>query len=135
MQELINEFFDKLCKNKFFKNDDEEIIGKAKDVIQNLNEQIEYVMNEENEISKEERYAIVDEARKLIQKINNNYSNKDDVIWLNNSPMDNFYDLQEKESLYEELKEYYEGLEERKVINSGRKKWLWRKKAKKNRKV
>ena len=50
MQELINEFFDKLCKNKFFKNDDEEIIGKAKDVIQNLNEQIEYVMNEENEI-------------------------------------------------------------------------------------
>ena len=122
MQELINEFFDKLCKNKFFKNDDEEIIGKAKDVIQNLNEQIEYVMNEENEISKEERYAIVDEARKLIQKINNNYSNKDDVILLNNSPMDNFYDLQEKESLYEELKEYYEGLEERKVINSGRKK-------------
>ena len=44
MQELINEFFDKLCKNKFFKNDDEEIIGKVKDVIQNLNEQIEYVM-------------------------------------------------------------------------------------------
>ena len=112
MQELINEFFDKLCKNKFFKNDDEEIIGKAKDVIQNLNEQIEYVMNEENEISKEDRYAILDDARKLIQKINNNYSNKDDVIWLNNSPMDNFYDLQEKESLYEELKEYYEGLEE-----------------------
>ena len=66
MQELINEFFDKLCKNKFFKNDDEEIIGKVKDVIQNLNEQIEYVMNEKNEISKEERDAIVDEARKLI---------------------------------------------------------------------
>ena len=109
---LLCEFFDKLCKNKFFKNDDEEIIGKVKDVIQNLNEQIEYVMNEKNEISKEERDAIVDEARKLIQKINNNYSNEDDVIWLNNSPMDNFYDLQEKESLYEELKEYYEELEE-----------------------
>lgn len=112
MQELINEFFDKLCKDKFFKNDDISIIGKAKDVIQNLNEQIEYVMNEENEISKEERDAIVDEATKLIQKINNNYSNKDDVIWLNTSPMDSFYDLQEKESLYEELKEYYEELEE-----------------------
>ena len=112
MQELINNYFKKLCKNKFFKNDDEEIIGKVKDVIQNLNEQIEYVMNEENEISKEERDAIVNEATKLIEKINNNYSNKDDVIWLNNSPMDSFYDLQEKESLYEELKEYYEELEE-----------------------
>lgn len=112
MQELINEFFDKLCKNKFFKNDEEEIIGKAKDVIQNLNEQIEYVMNEENEISEEEREAIVDEATKLIQIINNKYSNKDDVIWLNSSPMDNFYYLQEKESLYEELKKYYEELEE-----------------------
>ena len=35
-QFFINRYFHKLRTEKFFKNDDEEIIGKAKDVIQNL---------------------------------------------------------------------------------------------------
>ena len=36
MQNLINKYFSKLCSEKFFKNDDENIIGEVKDVIENL---------------------------------------------------------------------------------------------------
>ena len=30
MQELINKYFNELCKDKFFKNDDEELLEKQK---------------------------------------------------------------------------------------------------------
>lgn len=113
MQEQINKYFNKLCKDKFFKNNDEVIIGKAKDVINNLYDQIEYVNNPKNEMNTEDIEFITDEATKLINEIDNTYSNKDDVIMISFHPMAGFYMLQDKKALYEELKEYYEELEEK----------------------
>ena len=39
-QFFINKYFQKLSNTKFFKNDENAIIGKAKDVIKNLQNQI-----------------------------------------------------------------------------------------------
>lgn len=113
MQELINKYFNELCKDKFFKNDDELIIGKAKDVIDNLYSQIEYANNHNNEIYECNREFIIIEATNLIQEIDSTYSNKDDVVMISLHPMSGFYVLQDKEALFEELKEYYEELEEK----------------------
>lgn len=112
MQKLINEYFSKLCTEKFFKNDDEDIIGKVKDVIENLEEQKKFVNNPKNEICKEDIEFIVNSANELIEVINSNYTNKNDVIGISVNPMAGFYMLQSKETLFEELKEYYEELEE-----------------------
>lgn len=113
MQELINKYFNELCKEKFFKDDDEEIIGKAKDVIDNLNSQIEYAKNQKNALDECDTEFVVNEATDLIQEINKNYHNKDDVIKIALHPMAGFYVLQDKEELLEELQEYYEELEEK----------------------
>lgn len=112
MQKLINKYFCKLCTEKFFKNDDENIIGKVKDVIENLEEQIKYVNNPKNKICQEDIEFIVNAANELIKEINANYTNKNDVIGINLHPMAGFYMLQPKETLFEELKEDYEELEE-----------------------
>lgn len=112
MQELINKYFKALCKDKFFKNDDEEIIGKARDVINALNIQIEYANNPDNALEEFDRELIVDEATQLIQEINNTYSNKEDVIKISFHPMADYYVLQDVKALFEELKEYYEEMEE-----------------------
>lgn len=113
MQELINKYFNKICSDKFLKNDDEAIIGKAKYVIENLKEQIEYVHNPKNEIDEEDIDFIVNEAIMLIEEINKTYPNKDDVIKISIHPMLGFYVLQRKDSLYEELKDYYEEMEDK----------------------
>lgn len=112
MQNLINKYFSKLCTEKFFKNDDENIIGKVNDVIENLEEQIRFVNNPKNEIGKENIEFIVNSANELIKEINSNYTNKNDVIGISLHSMAGFYMLQPKETLFEELKEYYEELEE-----------------------
>lgn len=112
MQKLINKYFNKLCSEKFFKNDDEDIIGKVKDVIENLKEQIKYVNNPKNKVCQEDIEFIVNEANELIKEINTNYPNKNDVIGISLHPMAGFYVLQDKETLFEELNEYYEELEE-----------------------
>lgn len=107
MQFLINKYFSKLCSEKFFKNNDEEIIGKVKDVIQNLEEQIDFVKNPDNGIDKEDVDFIILNVKELISEINNKYSNKNDIIKIYNHPMSGFYVLQDKKSLLEDLKEYY----------------------------
>lgn len=112
MQNLINKYFSKLCSEKFFKNDDENIIGEVKDVIENLKEQIKYANNPKNKICREDIEFIVNAANELIKKINDNYTNKNDVIGITLHPMAGFYVLQDKETLFEELKEYYDELEE-----------------------
>lgn len=108
MQKLINKYFSKLCTEKFFKNDNENIIGRVKDVIENLEKQIKFVNNSKNEISQEDIDFIVNAANELIKEINANYTNKNDVIGISLHPMAGFYMLQPKETLFEELKEYYE---------------------------
>lgn len=113
MQELINEYFSKICSEKFFKNDDESIIGTAKDVIENLNQQSDYVKNSENKIDEETIEFITNEVKELIEQISTTYPNKYDVIKLYFHPMAGFYVLQDKETLFEELKEYYDELEEK----------------------
>lgn len=112
MQESINEMFSKLCNEKFFKNDDEVIIGKAKDVIDDLKQQLEYANNPENELDEEEIGFIIGEVNELIKQINNTYTNKEDVIKIEIHPMAGFYILADKESLLEQLKEYYGEMEE-----------------------
>ena len=49
-QFFINKYFQKLSNTKFFRNDDNAIIGKAKDIIKNLQDQIYYVENPHNDI-------------------------------------------------------------------------------------
>lgn len=113
MQKLINKYFNKLCSDKFFQYDDEIIIGKVKDVIQDLKEQIEYVKEPKNNFDKEEIKFITNEAKKLINEIQNTYSNKNDIIELVVHPMLGFYSLGDRKNLYEELKMYYDELEEK----------------------
>lgn len=112
MQKLINEYFAKLCSDKFFINDDEIIIGKAKDVIDNLQQQSRYVNNPNNNVDDEEIEFITSEVKNLIKEIKKEYPNENDVIELSFHPMADFYVLVDKESLCEELKEYYDELEE-----------------------
>lgn len=107
MQELINEYFSKICENKFFKNDDEIIIGKAKDVIENLIQQLEYVKEPKNKVKKEDVEFITDEVKELIKEIKSTYSNENDVIKIQVHPMAGFYVLKEQESLLEDLEQYY----------------------------
>lgn len=113
MQESINKYFNKLCSEKFFKNDDEEIVGKAKDVIQNLKDQISYAQNLESGLDEIDTDIIIDSANELIEEIDNDYPNKEDVIKIALHPMAGFFVLQDKESLFEELKQYYEEQEEK----------------------
>lgn len=75
-QILINKYFHKLCKEKFFKNDEDAIIGSAKDVIQFLKENIEYVNNKENNVGEEWAEFITTESNDLIQDINRTYKKK-----------------------------------------------------------
>lgn len=112
MQNKINEYFNKLCSEKFFKYDDEEIIGKVKDVIDDLKQQYEFVNNPDNDVDKEDIEFITNEVINLINEIKNTYSNENDVIKIEVHPMAGFYTLVNKEVLFEELKEYYEELEE-----------------------
>ena len=111
MQNLINFYFSKLCDGKFFKNDDEIIIGRAKDVIENLKQQAEFVKNPDNNIDEEEIKFITDEVKSLINEIEKKYFDTDDVIEISLSPMAGFYMLVNTKDLLEELKEYYDELE------------------------
>ena len=113
MQKLINKYFNELCKEKFFKEDDEVLIGKAKDVIDNLTSQIEYAKDPANALNECDIEFVVNEATDLIQEINKHYQDKDDVIEIALHPMSGFYVLQDKEKLLEELQDYYEELEEK----------------------
>ena len=80
MQEMINEYFEKLTNEKFFKYDDEVIIGKAKDVIYDLEEQVKYIKNPKNKIDKEEIKFITREAKMLIKEIRKKYKDKNNII-------------------------------------------------------
>ncbi|MCI8397686.1 MAG: hypothetical protein HFJ52_08850 [Clostridia bacterium] len=113
MQRKINKYFKKLCKDKFFKNDDEVIIGKAKNVIENLEDQIKYVNNPKNDVDEETIEFITEEAKGLIEEIKKEYPNNNDVIKIAGLPMSGFYILKDRESLFEELKDYYDESEEK----------------------
>lgn len=111
MQNLINKYFSKICSDKFFKNDEEVIIGKAKDVIKELEEQLEFVNSPEMSFDVDSIIFMTKEVKLLIKEIQDTYSNDNDVIEIALHPMAGFYVLQERETLFEELKEYYEELE------------------------
>ena len=112
MQEQINKYFEKLCSDIFFKNDDETIIGRAKDVINNLNEQLDYAKKELDPVDeKEELEIITEETEDLIQEIKDIYLNLNDVIMISFHPMAGFYTLQSREKTLEELKDYINELE------------------------
>ena len=112
-QFFINKYFKKLSNTKFFRNDEDAIIGKEKDVIKNLQDQISYVGNIYNDIDEENKKMIITDANLLIKEIQKHYHNKNNVIGLYNHPMANFYILQDKNMLYQDLKDYYKELEEK----------------------
>ena len=58
-QFFINKYFKKLSNTKFFRNDEDAIIGKAKDVIKNLQDQISYVENIYNDIDEKYKNIII----------------------------------------------------------------------------
>ena len=107
-QKLINKYFKKLTPDKFFKNDDETMIGRVKDVIEELCKQTEILKDSSDEY---ECY-IFSETHRLVKEIKKTYSNNNDVIMLFVHPMSTFYELADVSGLYEELKEYYKELEE-----------------------
>lgn len=111
-QYYINKYFKKLCNTKFFQNDGEVIIGKAKDVIIDLQEQIKFVKDPENNIDEETIKDVDIEAQSLINKIREKHKNQNDVVGIYVHPMATFYMLEEIDDLYKELKEYYEEMEE-----------------------
>ena len=112
MQDKINFYFSKLTKGTFFKNNEDEMIGKVKDVIQRLKENYDNMLERKDEFEEEELEYIGTSTTALIEEIKKKYKNEDDVIGLSVSPMDNFYFLQERSELHEELKEYYDELED-----------------------
>lgn len=112
MKELINEIFSNICNGKFLRNDDEVIIGKVKDVIDNLKQQTEFVNNSDNKLDEDEIKSITAQVNELIEQINNMYPNIEDVIKIEIHPMTGFYILADKKSLLEDLKEYYGEMEE-----------------------
>lgn len=111
-QFFINKYFKKLSNTKFFRNDEDAIIGKAKDVIKNLQDQISYVENSYNDIDEENKSMIIADVNLLIKEIQKKYHNKNNVVGLYNHPMAGFYILQDKNMLYKDLKDYYKELEE-----------------------
>ncbi len=111
MQSLINEYFDSLCTDTFFKNDYESIIGKAKDVITELKRQAECV-KDNKDLDSEEIENIVNESNELIKEIQKEYPNLEDVIEISDNPMAGFYTLLGKEQLLEELEDYIDELED-----------------------
>ena len=111
-QYYINKYFKKLCNTKFFQNDGEAIIGRAKDVIIDLQEQIKFVKDPENNIDEETINDVDIEAQSLINKIREKHKNQNDVVGIYVHPMATFYMLGEIDDLYKELKEYYEEMEE-----------------------
>lgn len=111
-QLLINKYFHKLCKDKFFKNDEDAVIGSAKNVIQFLKENITYANEDKNIVGEEWAEYIISESYNLIEQINKAYKNKNNIVGLFNHPMSGYYILQEKQSLFEDLKEYYDELKE-----------------------
>ena len=111
-QFFINKYFHKLCKEKFFKNDEDSVIGSAENVIHMLKENIKYAKNVENSDNKEWAEFIIAESNSLIYEISRTYKNKKDIIGLYNSPMSGFYMLYDRSLLLEELEEYYKELED-----------------------
>ncbi|MBO6243345.1 MAG: hypothetical protein J6O41_02085 [Clostridia bacterium] len=111
-QFFINRYFHKLCKEKFFKNDEERVIGSARDVIKMLQGNIEYAKTNKNDIGEEWSDYIISESTSLINEINEKYKKQNNIVGLFNNPMSGYFVLQEKNSLYEDLKEYYDELEE-----------------------
>ena len=111
MQKKINKYFEKLCNDKFFKNDEETVIGKAKDIIEKLNSEYQYTLNNLDNLNQEEIEFIKDSTTSLISEIKRHYNNLEDIIGLHLSPMSGFYELTDKKILYDDLKEYYEEME------------------------
>lgn len=108
-QKLINKYFKKLTSDKFFKNDDETIIGKAGDVIDEICKQTEILKDSSDEYEA----FIFSETNSLVKEIKDTYSDMNDVIMISFHPMVGYYSLIEINDVYEELKEYYDELEDK----------------------
>ena len=115
-QFFINRYFNKITTEEFFRNDEEAVIGKAKDVIEQLKSYTEDLKIKEDEFDLEELNTWITENDDLINKIEQKYHNRNDVIGIYYHPIAGTFLLQDKDELYEELKEYYKEMKEEKNI-------------------
>lgn len=107
MQNITNIYFDRICKEKFLINDPEAMIGRAKDVIQELQEQLDQYLSSESELDEEEKEVLTADTKDLINEIKKEYKNQNDVIGLSYHPMADFYVLDSTENTYDNVKDYY----------------------------
>lgn len=77
-----------------------------------MKENVHYVKNPKNNIDKSEAKYIINETRYLLKELRNKDIKADDVVYLSYHPMSDFYALQSTETLYNELKDYIEDLED-----------------------
>ena len=107
MQEQINKYFSELCTEGFLKDTDEEIIGKAKDVIADLKDKLEYFKSHSDDTSEEQIEFIENETKDLIEEIQSEYLNEEDVIEIYIHPMTDFYVLASKNQTFNHVELYY----------------------------
>lgn len=108
MQNITNTYFDRICKEKFLINDPEAMIGRAKDVLQELQEQLDQYLSSENELDEEEKEVLTSDTKDLIDEIKKGYPNENDVISLAYHPMADFYVLHSRKDAYNNVRDYYQ---------------------------
>lgn len=107
-QEKINKYAE-LVYNKKLQDRNEEIYGKAKDVIKKLKEDREYINNPKNEMDKYYIDMVNEEIKPLIEEIENDFD-EEDYIYLFEHPMSSFLVVSKElddflETLMEEFKD------------------------------
>lgn len=111
-QELINKYA-KLAFNSELKEKDEEVFGKAKDIIKYLKDGVKYATDPINEMDEYYIEMIKKESKELIKEINKNFE-ADDYIHIFIHPMSEYFVLatDTNELLDIMLEEYEEIIEE-----------------------
>lgn len=102
LQKLINRYYKKVCDDKFFIYEGDEIIGKVKYILPEL-ESFANDTEKHKYLDEENMNLILHETNKLIKHIKKNL-NKNDVIYI--ASIDYFH-LVKKWYLYKYLKAHY----------------------------
>lgn len=100
LQKLINRYYKIICDDEFFLYEGDEIIGKVRYIIPELESIVE---DAENFKHLQEEALIIDETNKLIKKIKKHF-NKNDVIYITSI---DYFHLVKKWCLYKYLKAHY----------------------------
>lgn len=111
-QIFINKYFNKLTTDEFLQNDEDAVIGKAKDVIEQLKEHMEGYKKAIEENDKEVLEEWITEDEELISEIEKEYPNKEDIVGIAYHFMAGTFLLQDRSELLEDLKKRYKEMKE-----------------------